>query len=182
MKRLLVLSLSIFLLLPLVADSTTQSAKIGESVSISLKGKIEAQELTISVRRGGEEEAIAEDGILVFDFPNREAWVMEIPLVFSYSSNQNIPSNAGLIFEFDELRGENGSTLPAELTTANLSSKTWVFTQDSNRIHLKTTFEAGQQTDVQIGIVNVVFQKTENDLFAYGNYSGAFSIEYEQDS
>ena len=180
MKRLLVLSLSIFLLLPLVAD--TQSAKIGESVSISLKGKIEAQELTISVRRGGEEEELAEDGILVFDFPNREAWVMEIPLVFSYSSNQNIPSSAGLIFKFDELRGENGSTLPAELTTANLSSKTWVFTQDSNRIHLKTTFEAGQQTDVQIGIVNVVFQKTENDLFAYGNYSGAFSIEYEQDS
>ena len=180
MKRLLVLSLSRFLLLPLVAD--IQSAKIGESVSISLKGKIEAQELTISVRRGGEEEELAEDGILVFDFPNREAWVMEIPLVFSYSSNQNIPSSAGLIFKFDELRGENGSTLPAELTTANLSSKTWVFTQDSNRIHLKTTFEAGQQTDVQIGIVNVVFQKTENDLFAYGNYSGAFSIEYEQDS
>jgi hypothetical protein len=180
MKRLLLLSITIFLLLPLMGATVT--AGIGEAVAVSLKGKIEAQELVISVKGESKDGELIEDDTLIFDFPitdhDKRSWVMEIPLVFTYTSNQNLPSNANLVFTVGEFIGDNGGRLKAELKTARLSPKTFVVNPDPDRIELKTTFEAGRQTNTPIGTVIVVFKKAEEELFPVGNYTGEFFISF----
>ena len=154
----------------------------GEAVAVSLKGRIEAQELVISVKGESKDGELIEDDTLVFDFPitdhDKRSWVMEIPLVFTYTSNQNLPSNANLVFTVGEFIGDNGGRLKAELKTARLSPKTFVVNPDPDRIELKTTFEAGRQTNTPIGTVIVVFKKAEEELFPVGNYTGEFFISF----
>ncbi|NLZ77415.1 MAG: hypothetical protein GX911_05560 [Spirochaetales bacterium] len=185
MKRLLLLSITLFLLLPLAGATFTVG--IGEPVSVSLKGTIKAQELTISVRgEGRDDDLIGEDDILTFDFPitahDKRSWVQEVPLHFAYSSNQNLRSGAYLTFSVGEFRGDNGGILKPELRTDNLSSNTFVIDPDPNRIQVKTTFEAGRQDDTPIGTVIVVFKKTEEELFPVGNYTGEFFINFRREN
>jgi len=179
MKRLLLLSITLFLLLPLAGRTIT--AGLGEPVAVSLKGTIDSKELTISVRGEGMDEELNEYDVLMFDFPitdhDKRSWVKEVPLHFTYSSNKNLPSKAHLEFVVGEFVGDSGFKLKPKLEIARSSNK---IDQDSDprRILLETTFESGWQEDTPIVTVIVVFTKAEEELFPVGNYTGVFSINY----
>ncbi|MFA7560400.1 MAG: hypothetical protein WCY61_06745, partial [Sphaerochaeta sp.] len=106
----------------------------------------------------------------------------EVALVFSYSSHQSQSSNATLILSVGTFENEGGGRIGAELIATNLNTSTVSIGSESDRITLRTTFEAGLQQDTQIGTILVVFRKTEYDLFSVGNYSGEFSIEFQQEN
>ena len=77
MKRLLLLSITLFLLLPLAG--ATIIAGLGEPVSVSLKGTIDSKEVVISVGGGGMDVVVNEYDVLRFYFPitdpDKRSWV-----------------------------------------------------------------------------------------------------------
>ena len=180
MKKLLALSLLFILLLPLGAETTT--AGMGESVKISLSGTIEAKDLVISVRQSDASGELSEGDTITFEFPTGEEWQKEVALVFSYSSHQSQSSRAILTLSIGAFENEGGGRIGAELVATNLNTKTINTSSESDQITLKTTFDPGLQQDTPIGTILVVFRKTEFDLFSVGEYSGEFSIEFQQEN
>ena len=180
MKKLLALSFLFILLFPLGAETTT--AGMGESVKISLSGTIEAKDLVISVRQRDASGELSEGDTITFEFPTGEEWQKEVALVFSYSSHQSQSSRAILTLSIGAFENEGGGRIGAELIATNLNTSTVSNDSETDRITLRTTFEAGLQQDTQIGTILVVFRKTEYDLFSVGNYTGEFSIEFQQEN
>ena len=119
---------------------------------------------------------------ITFEFPTGEEWQKEVALVFSYSSHQSQSSRAILTLSIGAFENEGGGRIGAELIATNLNTSTVSNDSETDRITLRTTFEAGLQQDTQIGTILVVFRKTEYDLISVGYYTGEFSIEFQQEN
>ena len=142
--------------------------------TVYLYGQIKPVETKIIVKNEVGEELEGNDLALDFDFPATSEWTVSRKLSFYYSSHLASAATGKLTFTVSNLENEGLNSL---LTTFILvpASSFDTYTEGTSFI---TTFLSGYQEEVKIGDLTLRVQKTANDIFTAGVYSGSFSINY----